>query len=75
MNLSEFFDKLDMDEDELETDCATVGGWATEVIGAMPVEFDAFDYKQYTVLVKHVDENHRIARLLILKHDFGEDEE
>lgn len=70
MNLSEFFDHLDMDDEELETDCTTVGGWATEVIGAMPVEFDSFDYKEYTVLVKHVDENHRIARLLILKHEF-----
>ena len=70
MNLSEFFDHLDMDDEELETDCTTVGGWATEVIGALPVEFDSFDYKEYTVLVKHVDENHRIARLLILKHEF-----
>lgn len=75
MNLSEFFDNLDLDDDELETNCATVGGWATEVIGAMPTEFDAFDYKQYTILVKHVDENHRIARLLILKHNYKEDEE
>lgn len=70
MNLSEFFDHLDLDDEELETDCTTVGGWATEVIGAMPVEFDSFDYREYTVLVKHVDENHRIARLLILRHEF-----
>ena len=71
MNLSEFFDNLDMDEDELDSDCATVGGWATETIGAMPVPFDAFDYKHYTILVKHVDDNHRITRLLILRHDTG----
>lgn len=70
MNLSEFCDKLDLDDEELESDYTTVGGWATEKIGAMPVEFDAFDYKQYTVLVKHVDESHRIARLLILKHEY-----
>ena len=75
MNLSEFFDHLDLDDEELETDCTTVGGWSTEVIGAMPVEFDSFDYKQYTILVKHVDENHRISRLLILKHDFGTKED
>lgn len=75
MNLSEFFDNLDLDEDELETDCTTVGGWATEMIGAMPAELDAFDYKQFTVLVKHVDENHRISRLLILKHNFEPEEE
>ena len=70
MNLTDFFDELELDEEELETNCATVGGWATENIGAMPVAFDAFDYKQYTVLVKQVDDSHRIARLLILGHDY-----
>ncbi|MBQ5600106.1 MAG: HlyC/CorC family transporter, partial [Lachnospiraceae bacterium] len=75
MNLSELFDNLDLDDEELETDCTTVGGWAAEVIGAMPVEFDAFDYKNFTILVKHVDENHRIERMLILKHNFGNEEE
>ena len=68
MNLSEFFDNLDLDDEKLESDCATVGGWATENIGSMPVAFDSFDYLQYTILVKHVDENHRISRLLILEH-------
>ena len=70
MNLTEFFDNLDLDDDKLESDCATVGGWATENIGAMPVVFDYFDYLQYTILVKHVDENHRISRLLILEHTY-----
>ena len=70
LNLSELFDHLDMDEEELSSQCATVGGWATENIGAMPGPFDSFDYKNYTIMVKHVDDNHRIARLLILKHDY-----
>lgn len=77
MNLTEFFDNLDLDDDDVESDCATVGGWATENIGAMPVVFDSFDYKQFTILVKHVDDNHRISRLLILKHTYrpAEDDE
>lgn len=70
MNLAEFFDNLDLDDEKLESDCATVGGWATENIGAMPVAFDSFDYLQFTILVKHVDENHRISRLLILEHTY-----
>ncbi len=73
MNLSEFLDHLDLDEDEVDTDCATLGGWATENIGAMPVPFDAFDYKDYTILVMDVDDNHRISRLLILRHHFGDE--
>ena len=70
MNLSEFFDNLDLDDEDIEPDCTTVGGWATENLGAMPTAFDAFDYLQYTILVKHVDENHRITRLLILEHTY-----
>lgn len=69
MNLSEFFDHLELDDDDLDPDCATVGGWATKNIGAMPVPFDSFDYKRFTLLVKSVDDNHRISRLLILEHD------
>ena len=68
ISLTEFCDNLDLSDDELESDCATVGGWATETIGAMPVPFDAFDYDRYTMMVKEVDENHRITRLLILDH-------
>ena len=70
MNLTEFFDNLDLDDEKLESDCTTVGGWAAENIGAMPVAFDSFDYLQYTILVKHVDENHRISRLLVLEHTY-----
>ena len=69
LNLSDFFDHLDLDDEEVDTDCATVGGWATENIGAMPVPFDAFDYKNFTILVKEVDDN-RIERLIILEHHF-----
>ncbi len=71
MNLTDFCDNLDLDEEEMDSDCATVGGWAVENIGAMPVPFDSFDYKRFTVLVKHVDDNHRITRLLILEHEFS----
>ncbi len=75
MNLSDFISNLDLDEEELDTDCATVGGWTVERIGAMPVSFDSFDYKQYTIMVMQVDEdNHRIDRLLILKHALIEEE-
>ena len=73
LNLSEFFGHLDLDDEEVDTDCATVGGWATENLGAMPVPFDAFDYKNYTILVKEVEDN-RIERLVILEHHFTSEE-
>ena len=73
LNLSEFFGHLDLDDEEVETVCATVGGWATEIIGAMPVPFDAFDYKNFTILVKEVEDN-RIERLIVLEHHFTTEE-
>ena len=73
LNLSEFFGHLDLDDEEVDTDCATVGGWATENLGAMPVPFDAFDYKNYTILVKEVEDN-RIERQVILEHHFTTEE-
>ena len=75
MNLTDFCDNLDLDDEELDTDCATVGGWATENIGAIPVPFDSFDYKQFTLLVMAVDDNHRISRMLVLRHHFGEEDD
>jgi len=72
MNLSEFCDELDLDEEDLDSDCATVGGWATDEIGAMPVEFDAFDFKHITVIVKAVNESHRIEKLIVLLHECPE---
>ena len=72
MNLSEFCDELDLDEEDIDSDCATVGGWATDEIGAMPVEFDAFDFKHITVIVKAVNESHRIEKLIILLHECPE---
>ena len=75
LNLSEFCNHLDLDDEDIDTTCATVGGWATETIGAMPVPFDSFDYDRFTILVKEVDENHRILRMLILEHSFEKDEE
>ena len=72
--VSNAVDNLELDEEELDTDCATVGGWTVEMIGAMPVPFDSFDYQNYTILVMQVDDDsHRISRLLILKHEFSED--
>ena len=73
LNLSDFFGHLDLDDEEVDTGCATVGGWATENLGAIPVPFDAFDYKNFTILVKEVDDN-RIERLIILEHHFTTEE-
>ncbi len=74
MNLTDFFDEMDLEEEEADTECATMGGWATERIGAMPQPFDSFDFKNLTILIKEVDEHHRVLRLLILVHEFKKED-
>ena len=39
----------------------------------MPVPFDAFDYQNFTILVKEVEDN-RIERLIVLEHHFTSEE-
>ena len=73
LNLSDFFGHLDLDDEEVDTDCATVGGWATENSGARPGPFVALEYKKFTLLVKEVDDN-RIERLIVLEHHFSTEE-
>ena len=50
-----------------------IGGLSMGGYGAMPVPFDAFDYKNFTILVKEVDDN-RIVGLIILEHHFTTEE-
>ena len=75
LNLAELCDHLDLDDEKLDSEYTTVGGWASQMIGAMPAEFDAFDYENFTFVVREVDDNHRISRLIVLKHDFVREED
>ena len=75
LNLAELCDHLDLDDEKLDSEYTTVGGWASQMIGAMPAEFDAFDYENFTFVVRGVDDNHRISRLIVLKHDFVREED
>ncbi len=58
MRLEDFFDELDMDdeEDELGDDSATIGGWAMEKIEKYPEVNDSFDYKNLHFVITECEE-------------------
>lgn len=56
MRIEELFEELDLDYDELESDNATVGGWAIEMIGHYPKVGESFEYKNIIFEIKEVDE-------------------
>ena len=63
MRLEDFFDEMDLDEDELDDDNATVGGWAIEMLGGYPEAGESFEYKNIKVTVAET-EGMRVTELL-----------
>ena len=63
MRLEDFFDELDLDEDELDDDNATVGGWAIEMLGGYPEAGESFEFENVKVTVAET-EGMRVTELL-----------
>ena len=51
MNLDEFFDLYDMEEDDEAFEAVTVGGWVTEECGGIPPVGETFRYKKLEIKV------------------------
>ena len=51
MNLDEFFDLYDMEEDDEDFEAITVGGWVTEQCGGIPPVGETFRYKKLEIKV------------------------
>ena len=55
LNLDDFFELLDIAEDE-ETDYDTVGGWCLDKLDRFARVGDTFEYQGYQILVTKVEE-------------------
>ena len=55
MNIYDMFELVGLDEDAVETDYETVGGWCTEILDDFPKENDTFIFKNLKVTVLSVD--------------------
>ena len=73
MSIGDFADLLDRDEDRLETESATVGGWVIERFGAFPEAGQSLDWEDLRVTVLAMD-GRRVDRVLVEKVDVGEEE-
>ncbi len=65
MNIFDFFEALDMDEDDFESEYTTVGGWAIEMCEGFPEIGSVFEYKHITVTIDNI-EDHRITTLSVI---------
>ena len=64
MRLVDFFAEFDKDEEEIDDDNATVGGWAVEMLGGYPKLRESFTFEDLTITILKRN-NLRVLRLLV----------
>jgi len=74
MRIYDFFDELDIDDRDFDDDNATLGGWATEMVGGYPKVGAGFDYKNLHISIKK-RRNMRVMKLLVRVQPLPEAEE
>ena len=68
MRIEDMFSELDFIDKEFESDNATVGGWATEMLKGYPKVGDSFDYKNLHFTIKEMDDK-RVKELRVKVND------
>lgn len=77
MRIYDFFDEFDIDIDEdedFETDNATVGGWTVTMLDGEAAEGDSFTFESLKITVKKAEE-HRVERIEVEKLPEEDEEE
>ena len=64
MILSDFLELVGLNEDDVDAESNTVGGWTLETFGGFPQEGDSFTYRNLTVTVLSMD-GRRVERVLV----------
>ena len=64
MILSDFLELVGLNEDDVDAESNTVGGWTIEMFGGFPQEGDSFTYRNLTVTVLSMD-GRRVERVLV----------
>ena len=64
MILSDFLELVGLNEDDVDAESNTVGGWTFEMFGGFPQEGDSLTYRNLTVTVLSMD-GRRVERVLV----------
>ena len=64
MVMGDFLELVGRDEDDFETESATVGGWTLEIFGSFPAEGDSFTFENMEVTVLKMD-GLRVEKVLV----------
>ncbi len=64
MRIYDFFEEMDIDDSDFDDDNTTLGGFAIESLGGVPVLGGSFDYKNLTITVRRL-RGRRVERLAV----------
>lgn len=62
MNIFDFFEAIDFEAGDFESEYTTVGGWAIEMLEGFPEEGASFKHENLTITIETI-EDHRITKL------------
>lgn len=74
MNIFDFFDAINFDTTDFESEYTTVGGWAIEMLEGFPEENASFDYKNLTVKIEDITDR-RITKLSAVIHEIEDNDD
>lgn len=74
MNIFDFFEAIDFNEGDFESEYTTVGGWAIEMLEGFPEEGASFNYDNLSVTIDSI-EDHRITKLTVTVKPVEDDED
>lgn len=74
INLHDMFDILGYDDEDVETDYTTAGGWVTEKLDKIPEEGEEFEFDNMNFKVTEMD-GLRVEKIEVMKEENEDDEE
>ena len=73
-NIYDFFEFIEVDSRDFESESTTVGGWIVERLQANPAEGDSFEYKNIYVIVTEAKDNIVNKATVVIKKEQPEEE-
>ena len=75
MMLYELEELLGLEEDSIEAESSTVGGWTLESFGRFPKEGDSFTWRDLTVTVLEMSDGRRVEKVLVKRDPAADPDE
>ncbi len=73
MNIYDFFEVVEYDDKDFESEYTTVGGWCTDILEKFPEVGDTFDFANLTITITQADKM-RVGTVKVEIHEIEEEE-